>query len=70
MTWSLQALSKRVLGSLLLSTALAGCTVGPDDIPPKAELAPFHNVADASTPGAIPAPPLGRKWTGFNDPML
>ena len=46
MTWSLQAVSKRVLGSLLLSTALAGCTVGPDDIPPKTELAPFHNVAD------------------------
>jgi hypothetical protein len=50
---------------LLLSTALGACTVGPDYIPPKAELAPFHNLVDASTPQAHPAPPLDRWWTGF-----
>jgi hypothetical protein len=58
------------LGSLLLSTALAACTVGPDFCTPKTELAPFHNQVDASTPQAHPAPPLDRWWTGFNDPML
>jgi hypothetical protein len=43
---------------LLLSTALAACTVGPDYTPPKAELAPFHNLVDASTPQAHSARPL------------
>ena len=55
---------------LLLSTALAACTVGPDYVPPKADLAPFHNVADASITQTSSAPPLDRWWTGFNDPML
>jgi hypothetical protein len=30
----------------------------------KAELARFHNLADASTPQAHPAPPLDRWWRG------
>jgi NodT family efflux transporter outer membrane factor (OMF) lipoprotein len=70
MTQSLRPVSKRVLSSLLLSAALAACTVGPDYSTPKMELKPFHNQADASTPQAHPAPPLDRWWTGFNDPML
>ena len=54
MTRSIQTTSKMALSSLLLSTALAACTVGPDYTPPKAELAPFHNLVDASTPKRIP----------------
>ncbi len=48
MTRSIQTTSKMALSSLLLSTALAACTVGPDYTPPKAELALFHNLVDAS----------------------
>jgi NodT family efflux transporter outer membrane factor (OMF) lipoprotein len=62
--------SKKMLGSLLLSTALSACAVGPDYIPPKTDLVPFHNLPDSSVPQANPAPPLDRWWTGFNDPML
>ncbi len=65
MTRSMQTTSKMALSSLLLSTALAACTVGPDYTPPKAELAPFHNLVDASTPQARPAPPLDRWWLGL-----
>jgi outer membrane protein TolC len=53
-----------------LGTTLAACTVGPDYTPPKAELAPFHNTADASTTKGTAAPPLEHWWSGFNDPML
>ena len=42
MTRSIQTTSKMALNSLLLSTALTVCTVGPDYTPPRAELAPFH----------------------------
>jgi hypothetical protein len=42
MTRSIQTTSKMAPSSLLLSTALAACTVGPDYTPQKAELAPFH----------------------------
>jgi hypothetical protein len=45
MTRSIQTTSKMALSSLLLSTAAAACTVGPDYTPPKAELAPFDNLA-------------------------
>lgn len=65
MTRRMQTTSKMALSSLLLSTALAACTVGPDYTPPKAELAPFHNLVDASTPQARPAPPLDRWWLGL-----
>ena len=65
MTRSIQTTSKMAPSSLLLSTALAACTVGPDYTPPKAELAPFHNLVDASTPQARPAPPLDRWWLGL-----
>jgi hypothetical protein len=60
MTRSIQTASKMAPSSLLLSTTLAACTVGPDYTPPKAELAPFHNLVDASTPQAHSAPPLDR----------
>ena len=58
MTRKLRTIGKTVLSSLLLSTALAACTVGPDYTPPKADLAPFHNTTDASTTKETAAPPL------------
>ena len=64
----LHAIGKMGLGSLLLSTALAACTVGPDYTPPKTELAPFHNTAGVA--GGTTVSPLDHWWTGFNDPML
>ena len=70
MTRQLRNIGKMRLSSLLLSTALAACTVGPDYTPPKAELAPFHNTADASTTKGTAVPPLDHWWTGFDDPML
>jgi NodT family efflux transporter outer membrane factor (OMF) lipoprotein len=70
MTRKLRTIGKMGLSSLLLSTALAACTVGPDYTPPKTELAPFHNAADASSAQGHSAPPLDRWWTGFDDPML
>jgi hypothetical protein len=60
MTRRIQATSKMAPSSLLLSTALAACTVGPDYTPPKAELAPFHNLVDASTPQSHSTRPLDR----------
>jgi hypothetical protein len=72
MTRKLQIISKMGLSSLVLSTALAACTVGPEYIPPKTELAPFHNAADASAAQGHSSPPLDRWWTGFDDldPLL
>ena len=70
MTPKLLTISKMGLSSLALSTALAACTVGPDYTPPKTELAPFHNAADASAALGQSAPPLDRWWTGFDDPIL
>ena len=49
MTRKLRIIGKMGPTSLLLSTALAACTVGPDYTAPKTELAPFHNAADASS---------------------
>jgi hypothetical protein len=70
MTRKLRIISKMGLRSLLLSTALAACTVGPNHTSPKTELAPFHNAADASSAQGHSAPPLDQWWTGFDDPML
>ena len=70
MTPKLLTTSKMGLSSLLLSTALTACTVGPDYTPPKAELVPFHNAAYTSPTQGHTAPPLDHWWTGFNDPML
>jgi hypothetical protein len=61
MSQNLRTTTAMRLGSLLLSTALADCTVGPDYSTPKTELVPFHNQVDASTPQAHPAPPLSRR---------
>jgi len=63
--------SKAIIGSLIVSAALAGCAVGPDYVEPKAELVPFHNAeAIASRQTTLAAPRLDSWWTGFNDPML
>ncbi len=55
------------VGSLLLTTSLTACAVGPDYVAPTQTLAPFHNTLAAS---AQPAPQLERWWIGFDDPML
>ena len=70
MTPKLLTISKMGLSGLAVSTALAACTVGPDYTPPKTELAPFRNAADASAAQGHSAPPLDRWWTGFADPIL
>jgi outer membrane protein TolC len=70
MTPKLLTISKMGLSGLAVSTALAACTVGPDYTPPKTELAPFRNAADASAAQGHSAPPLDRWWTGFDDPIL
>ncbi|WP_189042264.1 efflux transporter outer membrane subunit [Aliidongia dinghuensis] len=56
-----------------LALVLAGCTVGPDYVPPKTE-APAQ-WTEAKTPGLIGTGPeaaqqLERWWTSFNDPTL
>lgn len=62
-------LSKITLASLLISTALMGCAVGPDYVAPKIELVSFHNQLEATNNGTIVAP-LDKWWEGFNDPEL
>jgi len=57
----------------LLALAAAGCTVGPDYVPPKTE-APAQ-WTEAKTPGLIGTGPeaaqqLEQWWTGFKDPTL
>ena len=58
---------RMLVGSLLLTTSLTACAVGPDYVAPKQDLAPFHNVVANSTENA---PQLDRWWGGFKDPML
>ncbi len=70
MTRTFRTIGKMRLSGLLLSTALAACTVGPDYTAPKTELAPFHNAAYVTSAQGQSAPPLDRWWTGLNDPML
>ena len=48
MSQNLRTTTAMRLGSLLLSTALADCTVGPDYSTPKTELVPFHNQVDVT----------------------
>jgi len=57
--------------TLLLTSLLAGCTVGPDYLKPDLTLNPFYS-AEAVTPHAQgkPAPPLDQWWLGFSDPEL
>ena len=62
--------SKAGLSGLVLSTLLAGCSVGPKYKAPTPALTPFHNSFDASAAANASPPPLDRWWTGFNDPML
>ena len=64
-------LSKIGLSGLLLTLALAGCTVGPKyKGPSTTALAPFHNQIDDAANDSSSVVPLDRWWTGFNDPML
>jgi outer membrane protein, multidrug efflux system len=58
-----------VLGAFLLSALLAGCAVGPDYMPPKAETPEgWHNPPD---PALVPeAAAIREWWTVFNDPLL
>src|SRR5260370_278931 len=62
--------SKAGLSGLVLSTLLAGCSVGPKYKAPTPALTPFRNSVDGSAAGNYSPPPLDRWWTGFNDPML
>jgi len=62
--------SKAGLSGLVLSTLLAGCSVGPKYKAPTPALTPFHNSVDASAAANASPPPLDRWWTGFKDPML
>ena len=50
----------------MLLASLAGCTVGPDYVPPTTNFVAFHN---AAAPGTN-RPPLDRWWIGFGDPVL
>jgi len=55
----------------IFAAGVASCTVGPDYVAPKTELAPFHNLEPVSArKTAVSTPPLDHWWTGFNDPML
>jgi NodT family efflux transporter outer membrane factor (OMF) lipoprotein len=64
-------LSKIGLSGLLLTLALAGCTVGPKyKGPSTTALAPFHNQIDDAANDSSSVVPLDRWWIGFNDPML
>jgi hydrophobe/amphiphile efflux-1 (HAE1) family protein/NodT family efflux transporter outer membrane factor (OMF) lipoprotein len=66
-----QAALKATAIVLGLSLFAGGCAVGPRYMKPTTNLAPFHNLASASTTKpALPAPTLETWWTGFNDPML
>src|SRR5688572_10188783 len=56
---------------VLHALTLASCAVGPDYRPAPMALGGFHNAraVDARNT-ALPAPPIDRWWTGFDDPML
>src|ERR1700744_888121 len=66
---TLKAISQVTIASLLVTSALAGCTVGPDYKAPKTELIPFHSLT-GNTNSQASAPPLDQWWVGFNDPEL
>jgi NodT family efflux transporter outer membrane factor (OMF) lipoprotein len=60
----------RRLASLLLTTALAACTVGPDFRPPEAATPAAYNNAARSGPVMMQAQPDPLWWSGFHDPLL
>ncbi len=60
----------RTLLSLLATTLLAGCAVGPNYVKPDLALTPaFHTPVPAAVPGA-PAASLDAWWTAFGDAEL
>jgi NodT family efflux transporter outer membrane factor (OMF) lipoprotein len=62
---------KSLTAGAIAGALLSACAVGPDYVAPTTDLAPFHNTdALASRKPPLPAPPLDRWWTGFNDPEL
>jgi NodT family efflux transporter outer membrane factor (OMF) lipoprotein len=73
MSYTGQTYIRRVIStitSLVVSMTLAACAVGPDYIPPRSELVPFHNLADFSGAKSPSTTPLDAWWLGFNDPVL
>lgn len=67
---TIYTLTTTVVRSLLLSTVLAACAVGPNYHKPKDDLLPFHNNPVAAVRGDSANVSLDTWWTGFNDPML
>ena len=60
----------RTLLSLLATTLLAGCAVGPNYVKPDLALTPaFHTPVPAAVPGA-PTASLDAWWTAFGDAEL
>jgi len=57
-------MTMRRLLPLLLATALAACTVGPDYHAPRVALAPGY------ASGSVVAPTAAPWWASFNDPLL
>ena len=70
MNRTIHTLTTTVVSSLLLSTVLAACAVGPNYHEPKDDLVPFHNNPVAAVRGDSANVSLDTWWTGFNDPML
>ena len=70
MNRTIHTLTTTVVSSLLLSTVLAACAVGPSYHEPKDDLVPFHNNPVAAVRGDSANVSLDTWWSGFNDPML
>lgn len=68
------ASARRAYSSVVLTIAgllAAGCSVGPRYKQPLVSLQPYHNApAIESRTATLPAPPLDKWWTGFNDAEL
>jgi NodT family efflux transporter outer membrane factor (OMF) lipoprotein len=65
-------MSHRLLLGLAIAAPIAGCTVGPDYVPPESK-APDHWTERQDAPAGSNEPALRRLrhwWSEFNDPML
>ncbi|MDJ0387586.1 efflux transporter outer membrane subunit [Roseomonas sp. E05] len=64
--------SFRAALSLALAAGLGACTVGPDFVPPRADVPPAWSDAAHNPAGGVSlqADPDPRWWTGFKDPVL
>ncbi|MXP62541.1 efflux transporter outer membrane subunit [Roseomonas sp. M0104] len=65
-------MSFRAALAVALAGGLAACTVGPDFVPPRAEVPPAWSDAARNPNQAVSlqADPAPRWWTSFNDPAL